>query len=248
MDLRKSLSKQDLISILEIANKALLCTDLSELEKIILKLKSCLYFEHAFCTTLNQEEPLPLKVVAINYPQEFLSRYFEKEYYLCDHVSDELLSTFEVQHWGTVDKKYQSIEKREPATIEAMECGLIDGFSYGTLDADQTIATCFSFAGHSIENNERSRTIISYAVPHLSEALKRIVYQQKIKQSNLLTPKEKEVLHWLKEGKTNWEISMIVGRSERTINFHVTNAKRKLNASNRTQAVAKAISTGEIAF
>jgi len=59
-----------------------------------------------------------------------------------------------------------------------------------------------------------------------------------------LSIREKEVLDWLKEGKTSWEISAILQISERTVNFHVTNILRKLHVVNRAQAVAVAIHSG----
>jgi DNA-binding CsgD family transcriptional regulator len=34
---------------------------------------------------------------------------------------------------------------------------------------------------------------------------------------------------------------MVLGISERTVNFHVENARRKLNAQTKTQAVVQAI-------
>ena len=45
----------------------------------------------------------------------------------------------------------------------------------------------------------------------------------------------------MKAGKTNWEISVILNISERTVKFHVQNIERKLNAVNKTHAVAIAL-------
>ena len=53
-----------------------------------------------------------------------------------------------------------------------------------------------------------------------------------------LTRREREVLGWLKEGKSSWDISMLLGISERTANFHAANIMRKLGTYNRAQAVA----------
>jgi LuxR family transcriptional regulator, quorum-sensing system regulator CviR len=61
------------------------------------------------------------------------------------------------------------------------------------------------------------------------------------------TTRETEVLRWLKEGKTSWDIAVILSVSERTVNFHVQNIKRKANAVNRAQAVAVAIGHGLLA-
>lgn len=56
-----------------------------------------------------------------------------------------------------------------------------------------------------------------------------------------LTDREKEILLWLMEGKSSWDIGQILSISERTVKFHVNNICVKLNAVNRTHAVAKAI-------
>ena len=61
-----------------------------------------------------------------------------------------------------------------------------------------------------------------------------------------LTGREKDVLTWVSRGKTSAEIAIILGLSERTVNFHCDRAMRRLDVVNRTQAVAKAITRGLI--
>ena len=61
-----------------------------------------------------------------------------------------------------------------------------------------------------------------------------------------LTPRERDSLAFVADGKTDWEISMIFGVSQATVRFHVDNAKRKLGAINRAQAVARAANRGLI--
>ncbi len=55
-----------------------------------------------------------------------------------------------------------------------------------------------------------------------------------------LSPREREVLKWVKRGKTSWDISVILRISERTVNYHVSNIMRKLDVTNRQQAVSEA--------
>jgi DNA-binding NarL/FixJ family response regulator len=57
-----------------------------------------------------------------------------------------------------------------------------------------------------------------------------------------LTDREREVLTWVGRGKTSSEIAIILGLSERTVNFHCDQAMKRLEVSNRAQAVAKAVS------
>lgn len=61
-----------------------------------------------------------------------------------------------------------------------------------------------------------------------------------------LSPRELECLTWAARGKTEEDIAVILGRSRETVHFHVSNAMRKLEACNRTHAVAIACSLGLI--
>jgi LuxR family quorum sensing-dependent transcriptional regulator len=56
-----------------------------------------------------------------------------------------------------------------------------------------------------------------------------------------LTSRERDSLALVADGKTDWEISVILGVSEATARFHVDNARRKLGAVTRAQAVARLV-------
>ena len=56
-----------------------------------------------------------------------------------------------------------------------------------------------------------------------------------------LTPRESEVLRWVANGKSAWEIGEILQITKRTVDEHVHTAVRKLGAANRTHAVAIAL-------
>lgn len=56
-----------------------------------------------------------------------------------------------------------------------------------------------------------------------------------------LTTREHDALRYVAEGKTDWEIGVILGVSEATARFHVDNARRKLGAVNRAQAAARMV-------
>lgn len=61
---------------------------------------------------------------------------------------------------------------------------------------------------------------------------------------NPLSVREREVLLWSAEGKTSIEIATILDVAESTVNYHVTNAVKKLRAANKMHAVAKAAILG----
>lgn len=63
---------------------------------------------------------------------------------------------------------------------------------------------------------------------------------------NMLTNRERDVLSWAARGKTMSETGIILGISDATVETHFKNILSKLNADNKTHAVAKAIYLGLI--
>jgi LuxR family transcriptional regulator, quorum-sensing system regulator BjaR1 len=61
-----------------------------------------------------------------------------------------------------------------------------------------------------------------------------------------LTDRERDILSWAGRGKTTSETADILGLSELTVDTHVRNALGKLDARNKTQAVAKCVWLGLI--
>ena len=61
---------------------------------------------------------------------------------------------------------------------------------------------------------------------------------------SLLTSREIECLSWVAHGKTDFEISIILGCSHAGVRYHVTRACTKLGAVNRAQSVFRACQLG----
>src|SRR5690606_361253 len=59
-----------------------------------------------------------------------------------------------------------------------------------------------------------------------------------------LTERELCCLEWAALGKTSWEVGVILGLTERTINFHIHNACRKLGVHGRQAAITAALHAG----
>ena len=59
-----------------------------------------------------------------------------------------------------------------------------------------------------------------------------------------LTDREAEVLYWVMQGKTNWELGVILNIAGKTAARHLENIYAKLNVENRTAAVRVAMEAG----
>ena len=56
-----------------------------------------------------------------------------------------------------------------------------------------------------------------------------------------MTPREAEVLDWCKKGKSYAEIGQILAISNKTVDYHMTNAMRKLGVNDKLTAILEAI-------
>jgi DNA-binding CsgD family transcriptional regulator len=60
----------------------------------------------------------------------------------------------------------------------------------------------------------------------------------------VLSQRELDCLSWSAAGKTSWEIGRILSISERTVNFHIAKAARKLGTYGRRHAISRAMALG----
>ena len=104
-----------------------------------------------------------------------------------------------------------------------------------------SVPTYFLFANLTQWNSQTSR-LIELLTPTLYHLVVRLSNATKTNNYSELTKREKEILSWVCEGKTNDEIGMILSISKWTVKAHLKNIMTKLNVSTRSQAVRQAIS------
>lgn len=106
-------------------------------------------------------------------------------------------------------------------------------------------ASLFVFAGMTHMPQKRDAYLLDMLMPHLHLALQRMLQHSNggnsadVTPVTLLSKRELQVLHWVKNGKTNQEIGQILGISPPTVKNHLQKIMRKLNVNNRAQAVGK---------
>ncbi len=64
--------------------------------------------------------------------------------------------------------------------------------------------------------------------------------------NNILSKREVEIVSWIAAGKSDWEISQILGISPKTVNYHVEKVKMKYAVSTRVQAIVAVVKDGLI--
>lgn len=243
-----SLAKTDLVSIMEIAYNLLPVRTTTELEQSFRELQNLFLFDGSMCAlsdteTLDEKKPV-FHLCTLNFSQEFIERYAKELHYVNSAVFNTVLTENKPCHWKSYWSKRRD-QKSDSSKLLALSYGYKDGWlSTSTCPHDKSIAALV-FAGQKVDADARAGSIIEYITPHFAESI-RGVYSPNIRRLKQiarykLTPREYEVLNWIKEGKSSWEISTILNCSERVVIWHANNITQKLGAKNRLHAVAIAM-------
>jgi len=118
--------------------------------------------------------------------------------------------------------------------------GMYNGLAYIFRDNNSEWSTYLCLGNNNSKIGSPHYLFITHLVPYFHNALKNISKLQITRAKNI-SLRELEVLRWVAEGKTYWEVSKILTISERTVRFHIGNVAEKLNAKNSTHAITKAI-------
>jgi DNA-binding CsgD family transcriptional regulator len=246
--LRSRITGNDAIAILELIGICLAGREEKAFRALFPKIQELFPFDFAIAalgTHEGNQETLSAYPVNVSFPDEWLLEYQAKDYLRDDSVVLENFKCFQVQTWSLARK---DIFRKQEITSLGLDFGLRECCTHGVNPGVAgNRGSMFCFAGSSITFTARHRAILEILIPHLHLALSDIA-RKKIhgKRDVVLSSREREVLDWLKQGKSSWEISAILKISERTVNFHVGNILRKLQVVNRAQAVAVAVRSGLI--
>ncbi|WP_136660293.1 LuxR family transcriptional regulator [Nitratireductor sp. XY-223] len=122
--------------------------------------------------------------------------------------------------------------------------GFVRGVNFPVHDS-RSMRGSVGFAGDREPFENRELLELSMISIHIYDRLSQLT-QHREADAPPLSDRELECLRWTAAGKTSSEISTILSLSEHTVNHYLISATKKLDAVNRTQAVAKSIRKGWI--
>ncbi len=133
----------------------------------------------------------------------------------------------------------------------ASQHGIHDGVSipiHSGLKRNGVLSFIYSNSRNGITASdvEAMMPYLSLFAVHMQAAIDRNLVKHEPQEIVELSEREKECLYWSAEGKTTEETADILDISASTVTFHMRNIIRKLNVSNRQQAIAKVILLGII--
>lgn len=127
---------------------------------------------------------------------------------------------------------------------EAAEHGLADGFAVPMTTVEGDAAT-ISFGGERMDLPDEACGLLHLLGIYAVGRAYQLRSQPKI-DPVILTTREQDVLRWVAEGKTDWEIGVILTIAESTVKTHMHNAMQKCRVNNRAALVAECLRRGII--
>lgn len=248
------LPKRDLVCLLSVCEYVRKVQCLEHLQSCILELKNIILFDGALCIYIDkgtmEQGRFPDSIYqSVNFSNKFFKKYMNHRHYEKSAVCNSVLTTWQPQHWKSAWERDRQGLGRSSMQL-ALDYGYLDGWTCANYHHMHDCMSAFVFAGRKVEKDKRTTAILKYLTPHLAEAIKGIFNHNLTKHravnSMKLTSRELEVLKWIEQGKSTWDVSMILNRSERVVKWHINNVMRKLSALNRTHAVAIALRHGII--
>lgn len=185
------------------------------------------------------------------YSEDWNERFFEQKYSEVDPVVLKMGQTTSPFFWKDCVEEHEKTvglcRLGKQFQTESRELSLVRGLTIPVVNVDGKSSV--SFCGREAQNGP--------GVMHMLHLIG-IYFRQKIlalsdamstsqpKQGVRLTPRETEVLRWYANGKSAWDIGVVLSVSEAAVRFHLSNIRGKYGVSSSVHATALAISRSDI--
>lgn len=182
------------------------------------------------------------------WPEEWFKRYLTENHVHADPVIYQTMTSDEPFVWSETleHRRLSRLSKR--VMDEATEFKMRDGFSV-PLHLPGGFQAIVTYGAERVDLSQEARAILHIISIYAHNQLRSISKNETNTNKNstpYITAAEREVIYWAAEGKTNWEIGKILGRSARTVQHELCSAQQKLSCVNRGQVIAEALRLGII--
>ncbi len=186
--------------------------------------------------SLEQDAP-SFEMVSVRYPDRWVRHYQENSYAAIDPVHRTALVRTTPYRWRDI-ALLNPPERR--VLDEAQDAGLTNGISV-PVHEPMGRTLLFSLTGSaSAMRNEGLCQYVHLISTQFYLHLERLEAHPASVTQIPLTQRELECLTWTARGKSSWDIGILLGISEHTVNFHLKGAMTKLHTRSRVAAAVKA--------
>lgn len=174
----------------------------------------------------------------VTYPRHWVQHYTENHYWDCDRIIEETRSRRTPFAWDDPDVLSKATDRQMRVLKEGQEAGLVNGFTF-PIFLESDMSAVVTVATEQRDYDPELMPAFYMMAIYFHHAARRILSRADSGGAPLnLSPRERDCLSWVAEGKSDWVVAEILGISPHTVHAHIENAKRKLNVASRVQAVA----------
>ncbi|MBY0563102.1 MAG: LuxR family transcriptional regulator [Hyphomonadaceae bacterium] len=201
----------------------------------------------ALASHVDPLNPPPGAVMVLRYPNTWVEHYSAQQYQRFDPVFEVAKRRVTPFRWseGRFQAKLSGMQLHVLA--EGREAGIADGVTIPIRGPDALPASCSLVPDATGVDPEHYKLAHAMAV-YAHERARRIFAESVVAACRPLTKRERECLVLVARGKSDWAISSILGVSESAVNRVIERAKKRLGVATRTQAIVRALHTGEISL
>jgi LuxR family quorum-sensing system transcriptional regulator CciR len=189
------------------------------------------------------------------YKESWIEILLDRKYFIDDPIHAASQKTAVGFLWSDVGKMIDLTDRQREILDTARKFGLADGFTVPVHVPGEYRGTC-SFGAQSLEKLAPIALPTAQLIGTFAfEAARRIMRAKRVPAANhtvqpvpALTERQLDCITLVAMGKTDWEISRILGISEATAHEHVESARKRYGVTKRTQLVIRALFDGQISF
>ncbi|MET3924176.1 LuxR family transcriptional regulator [Devosia sp. 2618] len=182
-----------------------------------------------------------------SYPQDWMEHYTRNGYERIDPVPKYCFASSRPFTWDRITNELPLSDEERKVMLEAHEAHLRDGVGMPLYGPNGEIAGLGLASSEGGTNLDRSALYLLRAMAYQFH----LAYWDHEAPPNPLgqvhlTAREREILLWAAEGKSDPVIAELLGISYPTVRYHMANIFAKLGVNERTLAVVKALRYGLI--
>ena len=181
-----------------------------------------------------------------NYPPEWVDRYVKNLFYYFDPVAQKARESKKGFTWTQIQLPPDADRRAREVFFGGRDYGLNNGISVPVYGGGGYLAVA-SFTYRDLDVTQELISTLELTTVLFHTRILQLRNRRKTKDVNL-TNRETESLHWVAQGKTDWEIGEILMISKETVHRHVENAKRKYGVPTRQQAILEAVASGKLRY
>lgn len=198
-------------------------------------------FENFIITGLpNPRERFEQVVLLKKWPAGWFEIYAQEDYVRVDPVIRLCRNTVQPFEWSEAPFDGEKEPRAREVMDRATDFRMKNGFCL-PIHGINGYEACFSMSGINLDLSSKTKPALHLMTMYAFERVRQLLNPLPRQGVGLLTPRERETLMWAAAGKSAADTGDILGITERTVTAHIVSACQKLDATNKTQAVARAM-------